>query len=158
MKVKVIKINDSIDLPKYQTEGAAAMDLHVYPDNDKELLPNGQSRVFRTGIKMHIADPNVVGLIVPRSGLGIKEGIVLSNGTGVIDSDYQGEIKVALQNTGVVSRYVEKGERVAQIFFVPVVKVDFEEVESFEATERGEDGIGSTGTKTQKKAVQKKAK
>lgn len=154
IKVKVIKTIAKAELPEYQTDGAAAVDLHVYPDGGRKVLPNGQTMTFRTGLKMHIEDPNIVGIIVPRSGLGIKEGIVLANGTGVIDSDYQGEIQIGLRNTGSVSRFIEEGERVAQMLFMPVFRVKFEAAESFEEeTERGEEGIGSTGTKKKKKVA-----
>lgn len=156
MKIQAIVVSDEYTLPEYATAGAAAMDLHVYPEKGKELLPNGQTKKFRTGLKLHIGDANVVAVIVPRSGLGTKDGIVLANGTGVIDSDYQGEIFVTLRNMGAVSKYIEKGDRVAQMLFMPVARVEFEQVEEFEEeTVRGEGGHGSTGVK--KKAVKKKA-
>lgn len=156
MKIQVIKVADKAVLPEYQTEGSAALDLHAMLERDREPLLNGQQKLIRTGLKIHIKDPGYVGIIVPRSGLGHKEGIVLGNGTGVIDSDYQGEVMVSLRNQGAVSRMLEQGERIAQILFVPVARIQWEQVDSFEETDRGEGGFGSTGT-AKKKAVKKKA-
>jgi dUTP pyrophosphatase len=100
-----------------------------------------------TGIAIHIADNNVAGLIIPRSGLGAKQGIVLGNGTGLIDSDYQGEIFVSLWNRGLNPFKVESGDRIAQLFFVPVITPTFKIVNNFESiTDRADGGFGSTGT------------
>lgn len=129
------------------TAGSAAIDLRACIDTKQRVYPNGDM-VFGTGIAIHIKDPGLVGLVVPRSGLGIKHGIVLRNLIGVIDSDYQGEIKVCLCNNGAYAHDVHPMDRIAQLLIVPVVVPRYNLVEEFsEATERGGNGFGSTGLK-----------
>lgn len=160
MEIQFKKMIDRASVPEFHSDGAAAVDLRVYTDRSggKELVVNGQTNMMRTGIAMHISDPNVVGLIVPRSGTATKKGLVLANTVGVIDSDYQGEIMVAVRNTGSVSQYVEDGDRVAQLLFVKLERPTLHEVEEFAVeTERGAGGFGSTGEKAAAKKPVKKA-
>lgn len=134
-------------MPSCATNGAAAVDLRAMTDSNMgatEIPPN-QVRHFVCGFKMHIADPNLCAMILPRSGLGAKQGIIVANGTGLIDSDYQGEIIVALRNVSDKSFYLNPMERIAQMVFVPVVQVELTPVDKFIPTERGEGGFGSTG-------------
>lgn len=127
------------------TAGSAAIDLRACIDIKQRVYPRGDM-VFGTGIAIHIKDPGLVGLVVPRSGLGIKYGIVLRNLIGVIDSDYQGEIKVCLCNNGAYAHDVHPMDRIAQLLIVPVVVPQYNLVKDFdEVTERGSGGFGSTG-------------
>ena len=128
------------------TKGSAAIDLRACIDIKQRIYPSGDM-VFGTGIAIHIKDPGLVGLVVPRSGLGIKHGIVLKNLIGVIDSDYQGEIKVCLYNNSPYAFEVNPMDRIAQLLIVPVVVPRYNLVEEFsESTERGNNGFGSTGS------------
>jgi deoxyuridine 5'-triphosphate nucleotidohydrolase len=143
MQIKKVRRNAII--PQFQTEGAAAIDLCACL-NESWLLTPETSVLIHTGISIHIADKSVVGLIVPRSGLGFNYGVGLMNTVGVIDSDYQGEIMVKLRMTHGDSYRIQPNERIAQMFFVPVSRPIFEEVEEFSTvTERGVGGFGSTG-------------
>lgn len=136
-----------ISLPEYQTCGAAAFDLQACIEEDI-VIESGESVLVGTGIAIHLADENFVGMIYPRSGLGSKHGIVLGNGTGVIDSDYNGELKVCLWNRSDVDFTVEQGMRIAQYMAIPVERVNFKVVEEFTGnSERGVNGFGSTGNK-----------
>jgi dUTP pyrophosphatase len=127
------------------TDGSAGLDLRACLDEPLTLQP-GQTELIRTGLSVHIADPSLAAMILPRSGLGHKHGIVLGNLVGLIDSDYQGELMVSCWNRGNTEFTVNVGERIAQLVLVPVVQADFEVVEEFTATQRGEGGFGSTGS------------
>lgn len=135
-------------MPSHATSGAAAIDLRamIDPNVPTPIYPS-ETRHFLCGFKMHIADPSLCAIIIPRSGLGSKQGIVIANGTGLIDSDYQGEIIVALRNEGQKVFYVNAMDRIAQMVFMPVVQVELVPVKQFVPTERGEGGFGSTGSK-----------
>lgn len=131
-------------MPTYATPGSAGLDLRAMLDAPLLLQP-GQTQLIRTGIAIYIADPGLAAMILPRSGLGHKHGIVLGNLVGLIDSDYQGELMVSCWNRGQTEFTVEPGERIAQLVLVPVVQADFELVSEFAATERGEGGFGHSG-------------
>lgn len=144
--VKVLdqRIGTEFPLPAYATEGSAGLDLRACLDAPLELAP-GQSHLIRTGLAIHIADPAFAGLVLPRSGLGHKHGIVLGNLVGLIDSDYQGELMVSCWNRGHDSFTIQPGERIAQYVLVPVVQAEFRLVDEFDATARGAGGFGSSG-------------
>jgi len=138
-------IGTSIPLPDYSTNGAAAMDLRACLETPITVSP-GETTLVPSGIAISIHDPGLVALIVPRSGLGIKHGIVLSNTIGVIDSDYQGEIGIGIHNRGTQAYTIQPGERICQMMFVPVSQVALDVVEDFsQGSERGEGGFGHTG-------------
>ena len=131
-------------LPDYATPGAAGLDLRACIE--KEIILNaGDSRLVPTGIAIHVADPGYAAMILPRSGLGAKSGIVLGNLVGLIDSDYQGPLMVSLWNRGQAQFTIQPLDRVAQLIIVPVVQVEFEVVQDFAASSRGSGGFGSTG-------------
>ena len=131
-------------LPAYATPGSAGMDLRACIDAPITLQA-GQTELIPTGIAIHIADPGLAALILPRSGLGHKHGIVLGNLVGLIDSDYQGQLMVSCWNRGGGAFELKPMERLAQLVLVPVVQAQFEEMESFDSSSRGEGGFGSTG-------------
>jgi dUTP pyrophosphatase len=131
-------------LPAYATPGSAGLDLRACLDEPLTLQP-GQTELIPTGIAIHIADPGLAAMILPRSGLGHKHGIVLGNLVGLIDSDYQGPLMVSCWNRGQAAYTVQPLERIAQLVIVPVVQAQFRVVESFEASQRGAGGFGSTG-------------
>lgn len=131
-------------LPAYATPGSAGLDLRACLDEPVVLQP-GQSALIPTGLAMHIADPGLAALILPRSGLGHKHGIVLGNLVGLIDSDYQGQLMVSCWNRGNEPFTVQPFERIAQMVIVPVVQARFRRVEEFGTSQRGEGGFGSTG-------------
>ena len=131
-------------LPSYATPGSAGMDLRACIDAPLTLEP-GQTELIPTGIAIHIAEPGLAALILPRSGLGHKHGIVLGNLVGLIDSDYQGQLMVSCWNRGSATYTLQPLERLAQLIIVPVVRAHFAVVDSFEATTRSEGGFGSTG-------------
>lgn len=145
-RVRVLdpRIGDSIPLPAYASDGAAGLDLRACIDAPLELAP-GAAELIPTGLSIHIADPTRAAMILPRSGLGHRHGIVLGNGVGLIDSDYQGQLFVSCWNRGGLPFTIEVGERIAQMIIVPVVQAQFELVEDFETTARGEGGFGSSG-------------
>ncbi|PAV25648.1 deoxyuridine 5'-triphosphate nucleotidohydrolase [Tamilnaduibacter salinus] len=147
-QVKVLddRIGRDIPMPTYATEGSAGLDLRACLDEPLTLAP-GDCELVRTGLSVHIADPGLAGMILPRSGLGHKHGIVLGNLVGLIDSDYQGELMVSVWNRGESSFTMEPGERMAQFVLVPVVQARFEVVTAFDASDRAEGGFGSTGTR-----------
>ncbi len=132
------------NLPAYATSGAAGLDLRACLAAPIELAP-GATTLVPTGIALHIADPGLAAMILPRSGLGHKHGIVLGNLVGLIDSDYQGQIFVSVWNRGHSIFTIQPLERIAQLVIVPVVQATFNVVECFEESERGEGGFGSTG-------------
>lgn len=140
------RIGNTVPFPHYATEGSAGLDLRACLDAPLTLKP-GQTELIKTGLSIHIADPSLAAMILPRSGLGHKHGIVLGNLVGLIDSDYQGELMVSCWNRGQTEFTVEVGERIAQLALVPVVQADFEVVSSFDASQRGDGGFGSTGTR-----------
>ncbi|WP_297526896.1 dUTP diphosphatase [Thiohalobacter sp.] len=138
------RLGREFPLPDYATEGAAGMDLRACIDDTLELAP-GETHLIPTGIAIHMADPELAAVLLPRSGLGHKHGIVLGNLVGLIDSDYQGQVFVSCWNRGSESFTIEPGERIAQMVFVPVVRAAFERVDSFTDSERGAGGFGHTG-------------
>lgn len=141
------RIGDSIPLPNYASDGAAGLDLRAAIDKDLTIRP-GDTELIKTGLAIHIGDPGLAAIILPRSGLGHKHGIVLGNLVGLIDSDYQGELMVSCWNRGQETFTVEIGMRLAQLVVVPVVQANFQRVDAFSAsTERGSGGYGSTGTR-----------
>ena len=144
LKILDSRIGDEFPLPHYATDGAAGMDMRACIDEPIALAP-GKTELIPTGIAIHMADPNIAAVLLPRSGLGHKHGIVLGNLTGLIDSDYQGQVFVSVWNRGSDTFTVEVGERIAQMVFVPVVQAAFEVVDDFEASDRGAGGFGSTG-------------
>ena len=147
IKIKILdeRLGRDFPLPSYETAMSAGMDLRAMEDSDFILNP-GEVRLVHTGFAMHIADPNVTALVVPRSGLGYKHGIVLSNLTGVIDADYQGPLMMHLWNHSNEPFEIKVGDRVAQMLFVPVIHADLQVTNSFdEESERGQKGFGSTG-------------
>ena len=138
------RIGDTIALPHYASEGSAGLDLRACVDDTLTLHP-GQTSLIPTGICIHIADSGYAGIILPRSGLGHKHGIVLGNLVGLIDSDYQGQLFVSCWNRGSKAFDIEVGARIAQLVIIPVAQVAFNRVEQFEQSERGDGGFGSTG-------------
>ncbi|MCK6432671.1 MAG: dUTP diphosphatase [Burkholderiaceae bacterium] len=131
-------------LPHYATPGSAGLDLRACLDTALVLEP-GQAALVPTGLAIHIGNPGLAAMILPRSGLGHKHGIVLGNGTGLIDSDYQGPLMVSCWNRGSTVFTIQPMERIAQMVIVPVVQAAFRRVEAFESSTRGEGGFGSTG-------------
>ncbi len=144
LKILDQKIGKEIPLPQYATEGSAGLDLRACLLQSLKITP-GSTHLIPTGIAIYIEDPNLAGIILPRSGLGHKHGIVLGNLVGLIDSDYQGELMVSCWNRGKNDFTVEVGERIAQLVIVPVVQAQFEIVNAFQASVRGKGGFGSTG-------------
>lgn len=138
------RLGDSIPLPHYATDGSAGLDLRAMVKAPLLLEP-GQTELLPTGMAIHISDPGYAGMILPRSGLGHKHGIVLGNLVGMIDSDYQGELMVSCWNRGSQPFTVEPGERIAQLVIVPVMQVQLEQVETFTNSERGSGGFGHSG-------------
>lgn len=138
------RIGRSIDLPQYATDGSAGLDLRACTDGPLTLRP-GQTELIPTGIAIHLEDPQVAAVILPRSGLGHKHGIVLGNLVGLIDSDYQGPLMVSCWNRGDAEFTIEVGERIAQLVVVPVLRAAFEIVEEFAQSERGDGGFGHSG-------------
>jgi dUTP pyrophosphatase len=138
------RIGDTIALPTYASEGSAGLDLRACIDKTLSLQP-GATELIPTGICIHIADPGYAGIILPRSGLGHKHGIVLGNLVGLIDSDYQGQLFVSCWNRGSEAFLIEVGSRIAQLVIVPVAQVRFNRVDSFNASARGAGGFGSSG-------------
>lgn len=146
IQLKIIdeRIGNEFPLPHYATAGAAGMDLRACLNEPLEILP-AETRLIPTGIAVHIADPTLAAVLLPRSGLGHKHGIVLGNLVGLIDSDYQGQIFVSCWNRGTTPFVVEVGERIAQMVFVPIAQVAFELVDEFQTSRRGEGGFGHSG-------------
>ncbi|MBV0934637.1 dUTP diphosphatase [Marinobacterium weihaiense] len=146
LQVKILddRIGRDIPLPAYATVGSAGLDLRACLDQALTLAP-GQTELIPTGLAIHIEDPGLCAMILPRSGLGHKHGIVLGNLVGLIDSDYQGQLFVSCWNRGQTSFTVEPGERIAQMVLVPVVQAELEIVNDFSDSHRGAGGFGSSG-------------
>ena len=144
LKILDDRLGNDFPLPDYATPGSAGMDLRAMLQEPLDIAP-GQTELIPTGIAIHIADPSLAAVILPRSGLGHKHGIVLGNLVGLIDSDYQGELKVSCWNRGDTDFTVNPGERICQMVIVPVVQVEYDIVEEFEESERGAGGFGHTG-------------
>ncbi len=144
LKVLDPRIGNEFPLPAYATDGSAGMDLRAMLDAPLDLAP-GKTELIPTGIAIHIGDPDLAAVILPRSGLGHKHGIVLGNLVGLIDSDYQGQLFVSCWNRGQENFRVEVGERIAQLMLMPVVRAEFELVDSFDESERGAGGFGHSG-------------
>jgi dUTP pyrophosphatase len=142
--VRVLDERVAAHLPAYATPGSAGLDLRACLDAPLLLEP-GQAALIPTGLSVHIGDPALAAMLLPRSGLGHKHGIVLGNLVGLIDSDYQGPLMVSCWNRGIASYTVQPLERIAQMVIVPVVQARFRRVDSFEASARGAGGFGSTG-------------
>ena len=142
--LKVLDPRMAEQLPSYATPGSAGLDLRACLDEAITLEP-GQTTLIPTGLAIHIGDPGLAALILPRSGLGHKHGIVLGNLVGLIDSDYQGQLMVSCWNRGQTTFVIQPMERIAQLVLVPVVQARFRRVEEFDASARGEGGFGSTG-------------
>ena len=140
------RIGSEFPLPQYATPGSAGLDLRAMLEQDIVIKP-GETVLIPTGLSVYIGDPNLAALILPRSGMGHKHGIVLGNLVGLIDSDYQGPLMVSCWNRGQTDFTMAVGERLAQLVLVPVVQAHFEMVEAFVETERGTGGFGHTGTK-----------
>ena len=142
--IKVLDPRMAEHLPHYATPGSAGLDLRACLDHALTLAP-GQTQLIPTGLSIHIGDPGFAAMLLPRSGLGHKHGIVLGNLVGLIDSDYQGPLMVSCWNRGSTAFVIEPMERIAQMVIVPVAQATFRRVESFASSDRGEGGFGSTG-------------
>ncbi len=146
VQVKLLdqRLGDTIELPTYATSGSAGLDLRACLEQDTVLSP-GETVLVPTGMAIHINDPGLAAMLLPRSGLGHKHGIVLGNLVGLIDSDYQGQLFVSCWNRSDKAFTINVGERIAQMIIVPVVQVAFEQVDEFTDSDRGEGGFGHTG-------------
>lgn len=144
LKILDSRLGNEFPLPEYATPGSAGMDLRACLDQAVVLSP-GETQLIPTGLAIYIGDANLAATILPRSGLGHKHGIVLGNLVGLIDSDYQGQLMVSVWNRGNTTFTIEPGERIAQLVFVPVVQAEFQLVESFDESQRGEGGFGHSG-------------
>ncbi len=144
LKILDPRLGDTIPLPAYATPGSAGLDLRVCIDEPIQIAPQ-QTVLLPTGLAIYIADPSLAAVILPRSGLGHKHGVVLGNLVGLVDSDYQGELKISCWNRSQDHFTVEPGERIAQLMFVPVVQAEWSVVTEFQRSDRGEGGFGSSG-------------
>jgi len=144
LKILDSKIGSSIPLPHIATDGSAGMDMRACIDEEVKVTP-GETVLIPTGIAIYIADNKLAAVLLPRSGLGHKHGLVLGNLTEVIDSDYQGQIFISCWNRSSTSYSIKPGERIAQMVFVPVEQVEFDIVQEFKQTDRGEGGFGHSG-------------
>jgi dUTP pyrophosphatase len=146
IKIKIINplMRSKIPLPQYETKGSAGLDLRACLDS-KLSLQAGTSQLIPIGFAMYLEDPGLAAMVIPRSGLGSKHGIVLGNLVGLIDSDYQGELMVPAWNRSDTDFEINPGDRIAQMIIVPVIQADFEIVDEFNETQRGEKGFGSSG-------------
>jgi dUTP diphosphatase len=145
LKILDDRLGDSIPLPHYATDGSAGLDMRACIDEALTVAP-GETVLVPTGLAIHIGDPGLAAVLLPRSGLGHKHGLVLGNLTGLIDSDYQGQVFISCWNRGSKPYEISPGERIAQMVFVPVEQVRFEVVEEFADSDRGEGGFGHSGT------------
>jgi dUTP pyrophosphatase len=148
LKVRILdpRIGREFPLPSYATPGSAGLDLRACLDTPL-VLAGGKAELIPTGLAIHLDDPGLAAVILPRSGLGHKHGVVLGNLVGLIDSDYQGQLMVSCWNRGTADFTVQPGERIAQMVIVPVVQVELQVVEDFAASARGAGGFGHTGTR-----------
>lgn len=144
LKILDSRVGDTIPLPHYATNGSAGMDMRACIDEPLTVAP-GETVLVPTGLAIHVADPALAAVLLPRSGLGHKHGLVLGNLTGLIDSDYQGQVFISCWNRGSKSYEVQPAERIAQMVFVPVEQVELKVVEEFAASERGAGGFGHSG-------------
>jgi dUTP pyrophosphatase len=144
LEVRILDPRIRENLPHYATAGAAGLDLRACLDEPLELQP-GDSKLVHSGLAIHLVDPGLAAVVLPRSGLGAKHGIVLGNLVGLIDSDYQGEVMVSVWNRSAAAFTIQPLERIAQLVVVPVVQVELKVVEQFTASARGAGGFGSTG-------------
>ena len=145
LKILDPRLGDTIELPHYATGGSAGLDMRACIDEALTLNP-GDTELIPSGLAIHIADASLAAVLLPRSGLGHKHGLVLGNLTGLIDSDYQGQVYISCWNRSSKSYEIQPGERIAQMVFVPVEQVRFSVVEEFEESDRGEGGFGHSGT------------
>ena len=145
LKILDSRIGKSIPLPNYATDGSAGLDMRACIDAPLTVSP-GNSELVATGLAIHIGDSELAAVLLPRSGLGHKHGLVLGNLTGLIDSDYQGQVYISCWNRGSKAYEIKPGERIAQMVFVPVEQVRFDVVEEFRDSERGDGGFGHSGT------------
>mgnify|MGYP001815283986 FL=1 len=144
LKILDQRLGNEFPLPHYATDGSAGMDMRACLDAPLELAP-GETTLIPSGLAIHVADAGLAALLLPRSGLGHKHGIVLGNLVGLIDSDYQGQVFVSCWNRGAETFTIQPGERIAQMVIVPVVRADFEIVDEFVDSDRGAGGFGHTG-------------
>ncbi|CAN5222530.1 dUTP diphosphatase [soil metagenome] len=145
LKILDARIGKEFPLPTYATAGSAGLDLRACMDKTLQLAP-GETQLIPTGISIYIADATIAAVLLPRSGLGHKHGIVLGNLVGLIDSDYQGSLMISCWNRGVDSFSIQPGDRIAQLVFVPIIQAEFELVTEFNESERGTGGWGHTGS------------
>jgi len=145
LKILDSRLGDSISLPNYATDGSAGLDIRACIDDPLTVNP-GDTVLVPTGLAIHIGDSGLAAVLLPRSGLGHKHGLVLGNLTGLIDSDYQGQVFISCWNRGSKAYEIKPGERIAQMVFVPVEQVRFVVVEEFENSDRGDGGFGHSGT------------
>ena len=146
LKILDPRLGDTIELPDYATTGSAGLDLRACLESKITISPQ-ETVLIPTGLAIYISDPTLAAVLLPRSGLGHKHGIVLGNLVGLIDSDYQGQVFVSCWNRGQTSFEIDIGDRIAQMVFVPVAQVEFEHVDDFTNSARGEGGFGHTGKK-----------
>ncbi|MGI9222821.1 MAG: dUTP diphosphatase [Woeseiaceae bacterium] len=144
LKILDPRLGDAIPLPHYATDGSAGLDMRACIDDPLTVEP-GETTLIPTGIAIHIGDPALAAVLLPRSGLGHKHGLVLGNLTGLIDSDYQGQVFISCWNRGSSSYEIQPGDRIAQMVFVPVAQVEFEVVDEFDDSARGAGGFGHSG-------------
>lgn len=144
LKILDPRVGDSIDLPHYATVGSAGMDMRACIDEPLTVAP-GETVLVPTGLAIHVADPGLAAVLLPRSGLGHKHGLVLGNLTGLIDSDYQGQVYISCWNRSSTSYEVQPAERIAQMVFVPVEQVELKIVDEFDSSDRGAGGFGHSG-------------
>lgn len=145
LKVLDPRVGDTIEMPHYATAGSAGLDMRACIDDPIRVDP-GETELIPTGLAIHIADASLAAVLLPRSGLGHKHGLVLGNLTGLIDSDYQGQVFISCWNRGSKSYDVQPAERIAQMVFVPVEQVEFRVVDEFDASDRGAGGFGHSGS------------
>lgn len=145
LKILDPRVGDSIPLPHYATDGSAGLDIRACIDEPLAIAP-GETELIPTGLAIHVRDPGLAAVLLPRSGLGHKHGLVLGNLTGLIDSDYQGQVFISCWNRSSQSYEISPGERIAQMVFVCVEQVQFKVVDEFEDSDRGDGGFGHSGT------------
>ena len=144
LKILDQRLGQEFPLPAYATDGSAGLDMRACVEDSVTINP-GETHLIPTGMAIHVADPSLAAVLLPRSGLGHKHGIVLGNLVGLIDSDYQGQVYVSCWNRGSKAFTIEPGDRISQMVVVPVVQVQFEVVNEFDTSDRGEGGFGSSG-------------